>query len=178
MAESRRSDVVPEEIVSPAPYGLSHRAHGRLAFLGTAQGGEIVLTHECGGCRVHGVEVQHDADVPHRVAQHRIERDGLADQVAIRTRRRREPGVEVLWSDGEFPYGDLGPEQRSKRARGPVQIELGCLERHHLAVGVDSGIGSAGDGRRDLCAEDRGERRLQLTLDGAHAGVAGVPVEA
>ena len=73
---------------------------------------------------------------------------------------------------------DLGAQHRTQRAPDAIQFDLGVdLEGHHLTLGMDSGIRSAGNGGRDFDSDDRRQRLFQFTLNGPNAAVTGETME-
>jgi hypothetical protein len=89
--------------------------------------------------------------------------------VAIHARARIKARVEPL----RRGLAGHDPDVVRQHAVQPVGGRGLAVVRGHLAAGVHARVGPAGDGERDLAAEQHRERLLQHALHGAQA--AGLP---
>jgi hypothetical protein len=127
---------------------------------------------------IHRLEIKQLAEMPDPMRLQRIRRGAFVDEVPIGAPHRREASVEVFGCDRHGVDRDLRGEHGAQRPNHRGEVEAcGIGERGDLMAGVDPGIGPPGYREGHLMTQDRRQRRLDLPLDGANAGVARPPAE-
>ena len=103
----------------------------------------------------------------------------VTDPVGVPAAQRGEPGVEPVRGGTDPADPDIGWQQPGQPARDDRRRVQPRRQRQvgvrHLAPGVDSGVGPAGDGAAapGVGAQHLAQRVLQHLLDGALARLAG-----
>ena len=174
MQEGARGEAEPDLLAPAADLDDIQGLDRRLGLAGqVAEGGEVVVAHQDLGGGVHGPGVQGRPDMPDLAAVEGGGRRSVEDAVEVAPLGSREAGVPALRGDLGLQHhhrlvDQVGVEGVAHGQCGPV---LRKIHVHHLAGGVDPGIGATGGlqaqglaAEGEDCALHRALDRGQVTL--------------